>query len=86
MLEAVGGVEGEGIGGEADADVVTAQPWNSEDDGVVAEFGDEEERLLQVFADLKLGPNIVGDKARGIGTAVYDLELTRVTEGSSFRW
>jgi hypothetical protein len=81
VLEAVGGVEGEGIGGEADADVVTAQPWNSEDNGIVTESGDEEERLLQVLADLKLRLNIVCYKARGNGAAVYDLKLTRITKG-----
>ena len=43
--------------------------------------GDEEERLLQVFADLKLRLKIVCDQARGNRAAVYDLELTRIMKG-----
>jgi len=73
MLEAVGGVKGGGIGGGADIEVVTAEPWNSGGDGVVPEFGDEAECLLQVLIELKSGPNIVGGKAGGNGMAIYGL-------------
>jgi hypothetical protein len=59
------GAKGDQIGGKADGHIVLFQPWNTENNGIVTQFGDEHWEFLLVFLDAKIPFRNVGDVSQG---------------------
>jgi len=59
---------------------MAAEPGDTEDDGVVAEGGNEHRQVLKVVVNLEGNFADVGDVARGDGTAINNFQSTGFSE------
>lgn len=64
VLQALGGVEPQRVLIPANIRVMVLQPWDSENDGVMPQSGDEEFRFFVVFANRHRETDSVGDTSR----------------------
>jgi hypothetical protein len=60
---------------------VKIHPWDAEDDGVVAEFGNEHRELFVVLMNGEVGEGYVGDVPGGDGSSIDYFEGTGGFEG-----